>query len=127
MASCRASITARESKARPAIARAAARRRCDCAIDGREKAAGALAGERAREFEIEARRGINRHGLGGSAAARRHQRRALAQLRAVEIGDQRAECRHFRPREAAKGIERGDTEIIEQRRSAEAGSNPSRA
>ena len=59
------------------------------AVDGGEQRAAPLAGERADEFEIAARRLIDRERRAGRLAHRRRQRRALAELRALDIGDRR--------------------------------------
>ena len=64
-------------------------RRRHRAVDGGEQRAAPLAGERAHQFEIAARRLVDRERRAGGLAQRRRQRRALADLRALDIGDRR--------------------------------------
>ena len=71
------------------------------AVDGIEQRAAPFAGQRARQFEIGAGGGIDRHGGAGGFARRRRQRRAFADLGAVDIGDGGGGGGRFQPRHRA--------------------------
>ena len=84
------------------------------AVDGVEQRSAPLAGQRARQFEIGAGGRIDRHGGAGGFARRRRQRRAFADLRAVDIGDGGGGGGGFQPRHRAEAVHGGDREIIAQ-------------
>ena len=84
------------------------------AVDRIEQRAAPLAGQRARQFEIGAGGGVDRHGGAGGLARRRRQRRAFADLRAVDIGDGGGRGGRFQPRHRGEAVHGRDREIIAQ-------------
>ena len=76
-----------------------------------------LAGERRRQLEIGARRGVDQHGVAGALADRRGERRVGADLRLLDIGERRRGRREFDAAEAAEAVEAGDAEIAPVSRS----------
>ena len=84
------------------------------AVDRVEQRAAPFAGQRARQFEIGAGGGVDRHGGAGGLARRRRQRRALSDLGAVDIGDGGGGGGRFQPRHRAEAVHGRDREIIAQ-------------
>ena len=80
------------------------------AVDRIEQRAAPLARQCAHQFEIAARRLVDRHRRAGAFAQRRRQRRALADLRALDIGDAGRRGRQLQPRERAERFAGGDRE-----------------
>ena len=74
------------------------------AVDRVEQRAAPLAGQRAHQFEIAAGRLVDRHGGAGAFAQRRRQRRPLADLRALDIGDAGRRGGELEPRQRAEGL-----------------------
>ena len=74
------------------------------AVDAVEQRAASFARQGPHQFEIAARRLIDRHGGGGCFAQRRRQRRALADLRAFDISDAGRGGGQFEPRQQAEGL-----------------------
>ena len=86
-------------------------RRRHGAVDGGEQRAAPFAGERAHEFEIGARRLVDRERRAGGLAHRRRQRQPLAELRALDIGDDGGSRGQLEPRQRAERLAGGDREI----------------
>ena len=84
--------------------------RRDRAVDGSEERAAPLAGKGADELEIAARRRVDRERRALRLAHRRRERRALAELRALDIGDHRGRRGELDTRERAEGRGGGDGE-----------------
>ena len=84
------------------------------AVDGIEQRSAPFAGQRPRQFEVGAGGGIDRHGGAGGFARWRRQRRALADLGAVDIGDGGGCGGGFQPRHRAEAVHGGDREVIAQ-------------
>src|SRR5215472_3813787 len=77
--------------------------RGDSAIGGAKERAAPLAGERATKFEIAAGSLVERECRAGGLAHRRSDRRALAELGTLHIGDYGCRGRQFDARECAEG------------------------
>ena len=84
------------------------------AVDGRDQAAGARAGQRRGQFEVRPRRRIDQHHVAGDFGDRRRQRRALLDLRLLDVGERGGGGRQFHPREAAEAVEALHAEIVLQ-------------
>ncbi len=69
-----------------------------------EQRAAPLAGKRAHQFEIAARGLVDRHGGAGAFAQRRRQRRALADLRALDVSHAGRGGGQLEPRQRAEGL-----------------------
>ena len=80
------------------------------AVDGIEQRAAPLAAERAHQFEVAARGLVDRHGRAGAFAHRRRQRRPLADLRALDIGDAGRRGGQLQPRQRAESLAGRDRE-----------------
>ncbi len=80
------------------------------AVDGGQQRAAPLARERADQFEIGARRLVDRERRAGGLAQRRRQRRPLADLRALHIGDDRGCRSQLDARQRAERRGGGDAE-----------------
>ena len=80
----------------------------DGEIDDREQRALARAGQRARQFEIGARRGVDFKRRRARRLRRTGQRRALSLLRALDIEDRRRGGGEFAVAEGAEAVERRD-------------------
>ena len=77
----------------------------DAAVDGREQAALALAGEGLAEFEIAPRRRVDLQERARGELARWQQRRHLALLRQRDVIDERARSRQLGAAEIAEAVE----------------------
>ena len=86
----------------------------DGAIDRIEQRSAPLARQRARQFEIGAGGGIDRHRGSGGLARRRRQRRTFSDLRAVDIGDGGGRRGRLQPRHRGEAVHGRDREIIAQ-------------
>ena len=80
------------------------------AVDRVEQRAAPFAGKRAHQFEIGARRLVDRHASRRRFAQRRRQRRTLADLRALDIGDAGRRGGQLEPRQRAEGLAGRDRE-----------------
>ena len=81
------------------------------AVDGGEQRSAALARERAHELEIAACRLVDRKRRPWRLAHRRRERRASAELRALDIADAGGGGRKLEPRKRAEAFRRGEAEI----------------
>ncbi len=81
-------------------------------VDAMQERALPLAGERPRQFEIGARRGVDLQRLPARGAHRRRERRPRAELRALDIGEHGGRRDQLGLREGAEAVERGDAEIL---------------
>ena len=86
----------------------------DGAVDRIEQRSAPLAGQRARQFEVGAGGGVDRHRRAGGFARRRRQRRTFADLRAIDIGDGGSRRGRFQPRHRGEAIHGRDREIVAQ-------------
>ena len=84
------------------------------AVDRGQQRAAPLARERAHEFEVRPRRLVDRQGRALRLAERRRQRRPLAELGALDVGDAGRRGVQFEPRQRAERLAGGDGEIIAQ-------------
>ena len=76
----------------------------DGAVDGVQQRTAPLAGERAHQFEIAARGLVDGHAGAGVFVHRRRQRRAAAELRALDVSDASRGRGQLEPREHAEGF-----------------------
>jgi len=102
-----------ERRGQPLGEEARARRRHG-AVDGVDQRAAPLAGERAHELEIGAGRLVDRQRGAGGLAQRRRQRRALADLRALDIGHAGGRGGQLEPRQDAERIRGRDRKVGRQ-------------
>lgn len=93
-------------------------------VDGGEQAASTLASQRAGQFEIGAGRRVDQHGRAHALADRRRQRRAGAELGALDIGERGGGSRDLGAAEGAEGVERGDAEEFLEAALARGGIKP---
>ncbi len=80
-------------------------------FDRREQRPAPLARQRSHQFEIAAGGLVDGHGRAFGLAHRRRQRGALAELRALDIGDAGGGSGQFQARERAEGLAGGDREV----------------
>lgn len=76
------------------------------------RAAGALAGQGARHFQVGAGGRVDRHDVAGAGAARRHQRRPVAYLGTLDVGDKPAKARKLGTGEGAEPVQRRHLVIV---------------
>ncbi|MGX1138793.1 hypothetical protein AB7M11_003029 [Bradyrhizobium ottawaense] len=89
-------------------------RRGHRAVDRIEQRAAAFAGERSRQFQIGARGRVDRHRCARGFARGRRQRRMLADLGAVDIGDGCCCCGSLQPCELRQPVHGRDGKVIAQ-------------
>jgi hypothetical protein len=99
---------------REALRQHAGARDRDGAIDGGDQRAAALAALGAHQLKVRARRRIDRERRSRSFAGRRRQRRPLAELGALHIGDAGRRGGQLQARERAKRFRRCDRKIRRQ-------------
>ena len=107
---CRNRHHIRQRRRQPA-GKAACPGSSDRAVDCSEQATGTRTRQGAGHFEICPGGGIDRHRLTGCGMARGHQRRTIANLRALDIGDKRAQRGQLGAAEVPESIQRRDPVI----------------
>ena len=89
-------------------------RRRHGAVDRGEQRARAFARKRAHQLEIAAGGLVDQQGRALRLAHRRGERRALAELRALDIGDAGGRGGELEPRQRAEGVAGGDRKVIRE-------------